>query len=176
MTPPDAGQSGVKPAFSTRIATSADAALVLDFIKRLAEYEKLAHMVVADEALLREELFGPRSHVEALLAFEGDTAVGFAVYFHNFSTFLGRKGLWLEDLFVLPEMRGRGYGKKILLELGRIAHSRGCGRFEWAVLDWNQPSIDFYKSLGAVPLEDWTIFRVTGPALEKLAAMADRRA
>jgi GNAT superfamily N-acetyltransferase len=163
----------VRPPFSTRVATAADTGLLLDFIRRLAEYEKLAHLVIADEALLIEELFGPRSHVEALLAFEGDTAVGFAVYFHNFSTFLGRKGLWLEDLFVLPEMRGRGYGKKLLLELGRIAHSRGCGRFEWAVLDWNEPSIDFYKGLGAVPLDDWTIFRVTGSALAKLAEMAD---
>jgi GNAT superfamily N-acetyltransferase len=160
------------PVFSIRAAVVADTAVILDFIKRLAEYEKLAHMVVADEALLREEVFGPRSHVEVLLAFEDKTPVGFAVFFHNFSTFLGRKGLWLEDLFVLPEKRGRGYGKKILLELARIAHQRNCGRFEWAVLDWNTPSIDFYKSLGAVPLEDWTIFRVTGPALENLANKA----
>jgi GNAT superfamily N-acetyltransferase len=160
------------PAFSIRAAGVADVVVILDFIKRLAEYEKLAHMVVADEALLREELFGPRSHVEVLLAFEDKAPVGFAVFFHNFSTFLGRKGLWLEDLFVLPEKRGRGYGKKILLELARIAKQRNCGRFEWAVLDWNTPSIDFYKSLGAVPLEDWTIFRVTGPALENLASMA----
>jgi GNAT superfamily N-acetyltransferase len=161
-----------RPAFSIRRAGVADIGVVLDFIKRLAVYEKLAHMVVATEASLAEELFGPRSHVEVLLAFEGETAVGFAVYLHNFSTFLSRKGIWLEDLFVLPEMRGRGYGKKMLLELGRIAQERNCGRFEWAVLDWNQPSIDFYKSLGAVPLEDWTVFRVTGPALEKLAKLA----
>jgi GNAT superfamily N-acetyltransferase len=160
------------PVFSIRAAAVADTAVILDFIRRLAEYEKLAHMVVADEALLREEVFGPRSHVEVLLAFEDKTPVGFAVFFHNFSTFLGRKGLWLEDLFVLPEKRGRGYGKKILLELARIAQQRNCGRFEWAVLDWNTPSIDFYKSLGAVPLEDWTIFRVTGPALENLANKA----
>lgn len=162
----------MKPVFRIRAATASDTGVILDFIKRLAEYEKLAHMVVASESQLALELFGPRSHVEVLLAFEGETAVGFAVFFHNFSTFLGRKGLYLEDLFVLPEMRGRGYGKKLLLELGRIAFERNCGRFEWAVLDWNQPSIDFYKSLGAVPLDDWTIFRVTGPALEKLAKMA----
>ncbi len=158
--------------FTIRVAKEADTAVILDFIKRLAEYEKLSHMVVATEAQLREEIFGPRSHVEVLLVFEEEAAVGFALYFHNFSTFLGRKGIWLEDLFVLPERRGHGYGKKLLLELGRIAHERNCGRFEWSVLDWNQPSIDFYKSLGAVPLEDWTIFRVTGPALESLARMA----
>lgn len=159
----------MNPVFSIRAATAGDVPLILDFIRRLAEYEKLAHMVVADEALLREQLFGPHAHVEVLLGFEGETPVGFAVFFHNFSTFLGRKGLWLEDLFVLPEARGRGYGKRLLLTLARIAHDRKCGRFEWAVLDWNQPSIDFYKSLGAVPLDDWTIFRVTGDALDKLA-------
>ena len=163
-------------AFSLRTATAADAAVILNFIRRLAEYEKLAHLVVADEERLREELFGPRAHVEVLLGFEHEQPVGFAVYFLNFSTFLGRKGIWLEDLFVLPEKRGRGYGKKMLLELGRIAFERGCGRFEWAVLDWNAPSIDFYKSLGAVALEDWTIFRVTGPALENLARKAGKQA
>jgi GNAT superfamily N-acetyltransferase len=159
-------------AFSLRVATAADAGIILDFIRRLAEYEKLAHLVVASEELLCEELFGPRAHAEVLLGFEQEQAVGFAVYFHNFSTFLGRKGIWLEDLFVLPEKRGCGYGKKMLLELGRIAFERGCGRFEWAVLDWNAPSIDFYKSLGAVALDDWTIFRVTGGALEDLARRA----
>jgi GNAT superfamily N-acetyltransferase len=162
----------VKAAFSIRTAVAADVPLILDFIRRLAEYEKLAHLVVATEELLHEQLFGPRSHVEVLLGFEGKTPVGFAVFFHNFSTFLGRKGIWLEDLFVLPEMRGRGYGKALLLKLAGIASERQCGRFEWAVLDWNQPSIDFYKSLGAVPLDDWTIFRVTGDALRKLAGMA----
>jgi GNAT superfamily N-acetyltransferase len=159
------------PAFSIRPAVATDVPLILDFIRRLAEYEKLSHLVIATEDLLREQLFGPRAHVEVLLGFEGEQPVGFAVYFHNFSTFLGRKGIWLEDLFVLPEARGRGYGKKLLLTLARIATERNCGRFEWAVLDWNQPSIDFYKSLGAVPLDDWTIFRVTGEALHKLANM-----
>ena len=156
-----------------RSATVEDVPVVLDFIRRLAEYEKLSHVVVVTEELLREEMFGARSHVEVLLGHAGGQAVGFAVYFHNFSTFLGRNGLYLEDLFVLPEMRGRGYGKQLLLALASIAQQRGCGRFEWAVLDWNQPSIDFYKSLGAVPLDDWTIFRVTGKALEKLAAMSE---
>jgi GNAT superfamily N-acetyltransferase len=163
----------MKPAFSIRTAVAADIPLILDFIRRLAEYEKLSHMVVATEALLQEQIFGPKSHIEVLLAFEGTQPVGFAVFFHNFSTFLGRKGLYLEDLLVLPEMRGRGYGKSLLLRLARIARERNCGRFEWSVLDWNQPSIDFYKSLGAVPMEDWTIFRVTGDALDKLAAMSD---
>ena len=163
----------MKSAFSIRHATVADVPLILDFIRRLAEYEKLSHLVVASEELLSQEMFGPRSHVEVLLGFEGEQPVGFAVYFHNFSTFLGRKGIWLEDLFVLPEARGRGYGKRLLLALARIAAERNCGRFEWAVLDWNQPSIDFYQSLGAVPLDDWTIFRVTGDALRKLADMAD---
>jgi GNAT superfamily N-acetyltransferase len=160
------------PVFSLRVAAAADAGVILDFIRRLAEYERLSHLVVATEELLMEELFGPRSHVEVLLGFEGGQPVGFAVYFQNFSTFLGRKGIWLEDLFVLPEKRGRGYGKKMLLELGRIAVERGCGRFEWAVLDWNAPSIDFYKRLGAAPLEDWTIFRVSGDALGDLARRA----
>jgi GNAT superfamily N-acetyltransferase len=162
----------MNPAFSIRPAVAADVPLILDFIRRLAEYEKLSHLVVATEDLLREQLFGARAHVEVLLGFEGERPVGFAVFFHNFSTFLGRKGIWLEDLFVLPEARGRGYGKKLLLTLARIAAERNCGRFEWAVLDWNQPSIDFYKSLGAVPLDDWTIFRVTGEALQKLSTMA----
>jgi GNAT superfamily N-acetyltransferase len=161
----------MNPSFSIRPAVANDVPLILNFIRRLAEYEKLSHLVVATEDLLREQLFGPRTHVEVLLAFEGEQAVGFAVFFHNFSTFLGRKGIWLEDLFVLPEARGRGYGKKLLLTLARIAAERNCGRFEWAVLDWNQPSIDFYKSLGSVPLDDWTIFRVTGDALHRLANM-----
>jgi GNAT superfamily N-acetyltransferase len=144
---------------------------VLDFIRGLADYERLAHLVVADEATLRDSLFGPHPGAEVLLAFEGDVPVGFAVFFHNFSTFLGVKGLWLEDIFVKPEHRKRGYGKALLLALARIAHARGCGRFEWAALDWNMPAWDFYKSLGAVPMEDWTMFRVTGEALERMARM-----
>ena len=154
-----------------RPATRSDLSLVLSFIQGLADYEKLSHLVTATEETLQDSLFGPVPGAEVLLAFESATPVGFAVYFHNFSTFLGVKGLWLEDIFVKPEHRGRGYGKALLLHVARIARDRQCGRFEWAVLDWNAPSIEFYKSLGAVPLDDWTIFRVTGPALEKLAAM-----
>ena len=154
-----------------RPATTSDVPLVLSFIQGLAEYERLSHLVTATEQTLQDSLFGSHPGAEVLLAFESGTPVGFAVYFHNFSTFLGVKGLWLEDIFVKPEHRGRGYGKALLLHVARIAHERRCGRFEWAVLDWNEPSIEFYKSLGAVPLDDWTIFRVTGAALESLAAM-----
>jgi GNAT superfamily N-acetyltransferase len=154
-----------------RPATVVDVHLVLAFIRELAEYERLSHLVVADEATLRESLFGARPAAEALLAFGGGVPVGFAVFFHNFSTFLGVKGLWLEDLFVRPEHRKRGYGKALLLALARIAHERGCGRFEWAALDWNTPAWDFYKGFGAVPQEDWTMFRVTGEALERMARM-----
>lgn len=159
----------MSPVASIRIADAADAALILSFIRDLADYEKLSHLVTATEGGLREALFGAHPGAEVVLAFEGDEAVGFAVYFHNFSTFLGVRGLWLEDLFVRPAYRGRGHGKALLLHVARIAHQRGCGRFEWAVLDWNEPSIQFYKSLGAQPLDDWTIMRVTGPALAALA-------
>lgn len=151
-----------------RPATADDVPLVLSFVRQLAEYEKLSHMVAATEASLREALFGERPEAEVLLAFAAGEPVGFAVYFHNFSTFLGRKGVWLEDIFVKPERRGHGYGKALLLEVARIAHQRGCGRFEWAALDWNTPAWDFYRALGATPLEDWTMFRVTGAALDKL--------
>ena len=121
------------------------------------------------EETLRQSLFGPRPAAEVLLGYAGDQPVGFAVFFHNFSTFLGRSGLYLEDLFVIPEMRGKGFGKAMLVELARIARGRNCGRFEWAVLDWNKPAIDFYKALGAVPMDEWTTFRVTGEALKRLA-------
>jgi GNAT superfamily N-acetyltransferase len=157
------------PTLLIRPATVADVPLVLDFIQALAEYERLAHLVVADEATLRESLFGARPGAEVLLAFAGETPVGFAVFFHNFSTFLGVKGLWLEDIFVKPEHRKRGYGKALLLAVARLAHERGCGRFEWAALDWNTPAWDFYRALGAVPMEDWTMFRVSGEALARLA-------
>lgn len=154
-----------------RPATADDVPVILSFVRDLAEYEKLSHLVTATEAGLREALFGAHPGAEVVLAYEGQEAVGFAVYFHSFSTFLGVKGLWLEDLFVRPAYRGRGHGKALLLHVARIAHQRGCGRFEWAVLDWNEPSIRFYKSLGAQPLDDWTIMRVTGPALHALARM-----
>jgi GNAT superfamily N-acetyltransferase len=154
-----------------RPATEADIPMVLMFIRGLAEYEHLSHLVTATEETLRDALFGTRPGAEVLLAFEATTPVGFAVFFHNFSTFLGRRGLWLEDIYIDPAFRRKGYGRALLLHVARIAHERGCGRFEWAALDWNTPAIDFYKGLGAVRLDDWTIFRATGTALEKMAAM-----
>ena len=152
-----------------RPATRADVPVLLELIRALAEYEKLAHLVQADEALLAIELFGDGSPAETLLCTVEDKAVGFAVYFHNFSTFMGRKGLYLEDLFVRPEHRGRGYGRALFLHVARLAHERGCGRFEWMVLDWNAPSIRFYASHGAKQMDDWRLFRVTGEALAALA-------
>lgn len=154
-----------------RPATEADVPLVLAFIRGLADYERLSHLVSATEETLRESLFGLRAGAEVLLAFDAHTPVGFAVFFHNFSTFLGRRGLWLEDIYVPPEHRRKGYGRALLLHVARIAHERDCGRFEWAALDWNAPAIEFYRSLGAVSLDDWTIFRVTGEALERMARM-----
>jgi len=154
-----------------RPATEADIPVVIMFIRGLAEYEHLSHLVTATEETLRDALFGARPGAEVLLAFEAATPVGFAVFFHNFSTFLGRRGLWLEDIYIDPAFRRKGYGRALLLHVARIAHERGCGRFEWSALDWNTPAIDFYKGLGAVPLDDWTIFRATGAALEKMAAM-----
>lgn len=152
-----------------RPATAADVPLVLGFIRQLAAYERLTHEVVADEAILRESLFGARPAAEALIGTVDGVPAGFVVFFQNFSTFLGRPGLYLEDLFVLPEFRGRGLGKAFLTHLAGEAVRRGCGRFEWAVLDWNQPAIDFYRKLGAEPQGDWTIFRLTGEALRRLA-------
>jgi GNAT superfamily N-acetyltransferase len=163
----------MKPRPDIRRAMRADIPALLELIRALAEYEHLAHMVVADEAMLERELFAPGSTAEAMLCFAEGEAVGMAIYFHNFSTFLGRKGLYLEDLFVKPAHRGRGYGKALLLTLARIAHERGCGRFEWVVLDWNEPSIRFYESLGAVRMDEWRLFRVTGEALKRLAEQAD---
>jgi GNAT superfamily N-acetyltransferase len=152
-----------------------DVPVILDLIHGLAEYEKARpEEVPVEEAVLRESLFGARPAAEALLAeVEGETA-GFALFFHNFSTWHGRWGLYLEDLFVRPAMRGRGIGKALLCELARIAMERGCARMEWAVLDWNMPAIDFYRSLGAVPMDEWTIFRVAGPAIGRLAGRASR--
>ncbi|MCU1347631.1 MAG: ats [Acidobacteria bacterium] len=154
-----------------RPATEADVPLILTLIRDLARYEKLEHEVVATGEQLRESLFGARRHVEVLIGDADDEpAVCFALFFHNFSTFLGRPGIYLEDLYVKPHVRGRGYGKKLLARLARVAKERNCGRFEWAVLDWNEPAIGFYKSLGAKPVDEWTIFRVTGEALDALAA------
>ena len=155
--------------FSIRQATEQDVPLILSFIRQLAEYERLSHEAVVNEKTLRENLFGPRRYAEVLLGYAGEKPVAFAVFFHNFSTFLGRPGLYLEDLFVIPEMRGKGFGRTMLVELARIARERNCGRFEWAVLDWNQPAIQFYKNLGAIPMDEWTIFRVTGEALGRLS-------
>ena len=154
-----------------RPATRADVAVVLDFIRELAEYEKLTHLVVATEDTLAEELFGPRSPAEVLLAEAGGEAVAFAVVVHNFSTFLGRKGMYLEDLYVKQDRRRQGYGRALLLHIARLAVERGCGRFEWSVLDWNEPAIRFYEGLGASILPEWKLVRVTGPALAKLAQM-----
>jgi len=153
---------------SIRKATPVDVPLILDFIRGLAEYEKMVDQVTADIDTLRKNLFEKR-YAECILAYEGEEPVGFALFFHNFSTFLGKPGLYLEDLFVKPEHRGKGYGKELLKHLARIAKERDCGRFEWWVLDWNTPSIEFYKRLGARPMDEWTVFRVTGDELSKLA-------
>lgn len=154
--------------FTIRQADINDVSTILSFIKALAEYEDMSDQVVATEELLKEWLF-EKKKAEVLLAMEGDKVVGFALYFYNFSTFLGRAGIYLEDLFVKEEYRGKGYGKALLKELARIAVSQGCGRLEWCCLDWNQPSIDFYLSLGARPLDDWTQYRLTGETLKALA-------
>ena len=151
-----------------RNAEEKDTDLLLTFIRALADYAHMLDQVIASEALLHEWLF-ERKVAEAFFAMEGESEVGFALYFHNFSTFLGRGGIYLEDLFVLPEHRGKGYGKAILQHLAQIARARGCGRLEWACLDWNKPSIDFYLSLGATPMDEWTVYRVSGDALGKLA-------
>ena len=154
---------------SLRAITVADVPQVLAFIRELAVYEQLEHEVVATPEQIRAALFGPRPYAECLFACLDGEPVGFALWFHNFSTFKGRPGLYLEDLYVRPAARGRGLGRRMLQELARLALERGCARFEWAVLDWNAPSIAFYESLGARPADDWTIYRVTGAALERLA-------
>jgi GNAT superfamily N-acetyltransferase len=155
--------------FRIERATERDVPLILDLITRLAEYERMSDQVVATEAGLRETLFGAHPSAEVILAWEGEEPAGFALFFHNYSTFLGKPGLYLEDLFVVPEFRGRGYGKALLVHLATMAVERNCGRFEWSVLDWNEPAIGFYKKLGAKPMDEWTIFRVTGETLERLA-------
>jgi GNAT superfamily N-acetyltransferase len=152
-----------------RSATPDDVPLILHFIRSLARYEKLEDRVVATEDLLRATLFGQPRFAEVLIAEEEAGPVGFALFFHNYSTFLAQPGIYLEDLYVEPEARGRGYGKALLARLAALAKERNCGRVEWAVLDWNTPSIDFYKALGAVAQDDWTVYRLTGEALERLA-------
>lgn len=153
---------------SFRFAEEKDISLLLEFIRGLAAYENLLDEVTATPALLQDWLF-ERKTAEAFFAVSEGKEIGFALYFHNFSTFLGKGGIYLEDLFVLPEYRGNGVGKAILSRLAEIAGERGCGRLEWACLDWNQPSIDFYRSLGAVPMDEWTVYRVTGDTLKRLA-------
>lgn len=152
-----------------RPAVRADVPEILRLIRALAEYEKLAGDVVATEAALAQTLFGPKPAAEVLIAEEGGRAIGFALFFQNYSTFLARPGIYLEDLFVEPASRGHGVGKALLKAVAKLAVERKCGRFEWAVLDWNEPAIGFYRSLGAKPMDDWTVMRVTGEALRKLA-------
>ena len=151
-----------------RFANKKDCGKILDFIKQLAEYENMSSDVVATEKLLQEWIF-EKQKAEVIFALENEKEVGFALFFHNFSTFLGRAGIYLEDLFVLPEYRGKGYGKGLLKQLAKIAVERGCGRLEWSCLDWNKPSIDFYLSLGAVPMDEWTVYRLTGDTLIEMS-------
>jgi len=161
------------PAIRLRAAQPSDIPHVLAFIRELGEYEKLAHEVVADETTLAAQLFGEHPAAEVLIAEVDGHPAGFALFFHNFSTFLGRRGLYLEDLFVRPRFRGLGLGKRLMVHLAKLAVARGCGRFEWSVLDWNEPAIRFYRSLGAIGLEEWTVQRVTGATLQALATIDD---
>ena len=153
-----------------RKAVRQDVPLILEFIKGIARYEKMENEVVATTELLEEQLFD-KGHAEVIFVMEEGAEVGFALFFHNFSTFLGRSGLYLEDLFVYSEHRGKGYGKALFLELVRIANERGCGRMEWVCLNWNKPSIEFYRSMGAVPLDEWTTYRLTSDAMKKLTSL-----
>lgn len=155
--------------FEIRTTTEADVPIILSLIRELADYEREPNAVVTTEAGLRGVLFGSEHSAEVLLALEGGEPVGFAVYFYSFSTWLGRPGVYLEDLFVRPAARGKGYGRALLERLAQIAQERGCGRMEWAVLDWNDPAIQFYKKLGAVPMTEWTVFRLTQEGIAKLA-------
>ena len=155
-----------------RFAVEQDTPLILNFIKELADYEHMLDQVVADEATLADQLF-QKKNAEVLFALENGREVGFALFFHNFSTFLGRSGLYLEDLYVRPDCRGKGYGKAILQKLASIAVERGCGRLEWWCLDWNKPSIDFYLSLRAEPMSGWTVYRLTGDTLKNLAETSE---
>lgn len=158
-----------KSALTIRPATVADVPVILELIRDLATYERAPSEVTAREEQLVDVLFGAKPAAEVLLAFEEDIPIGFAVFFHNFSTWLGRPGLYLEDLFVKPEVRGKGYGRALLVDLAKIARDRGCGRMEWAVLDWNEPAIEFYRKLGAKPMNEWTVFRLTREGIERLA-------
>lgn len=157
------------PVFQIRPATKADVPIIFSFIKKLADYERLSHEVVATEETLRQSLFGERPVAEVAIGYFEERPVGFVLFFHNYSTFLGRPGLYIEDLFVDESYRGRGFGRALLSHVAGLAKQRSCGRLEWAVLDWNDPAIKFYKNLGAVPMSEWTVFRVTGESLERLA-------
>jgi GNAT superfamily N-acetyltransferase len=162
--------------FQIRPARAGDVPVILQLIQDLATYERAPDEVVATEEQLVDVLFGERAVAEVLLAFEEETPVGFALYFYNFSTWLGRPGLYLEDLFVKPEKRGKGYGRALLVELAKIARDRGCGRMEWAVLNWNEPAIKFYRALGAKPMDEWTVFRLTREEIGRLADAPDTAA
>ncbi len=161
--------SETDPSITIRAAEPADVPVILSFIRGLAAYEKLSDACVATEAGLQKTLFGERRYAEVLIARHNGQPAGFALFFHNYSTFLAKPGIYLEDVFVLPALRGKGIGKALLIALARIARERGCGRLEWSVLDWNEPSIQFYKSLGAVPMDEWTVHRMTEDAIAKLA-------
>src|SRR6478736_1263716 len=156
--------------FKIRDATVADIPTILQLMRDLATYERAPNDVIATEKGLHEVLFGAEPAAKVVIAFENTEPVGFAVYFFNFSTWLGRPGLYLEDLFVRPEMRGKGYGRALLVRLAQIARERSCGRMEWAVLDWNEPAIQFYRKLGAAPMDEWTVFRLTSDGIARLAA------
>ena len=158
------------PELEIRAATEDDVPLILSLIKELADYERLSHEVVATEEALGDSIFGERRVAEVLIGLYGDEPAGFALFFHNFSTFLGKPGIYLEDLYVRPEFRGAGIGRALLVHLARLARARDCGRLEWSVLDWNEPAIGFYKTIGASPVSGWTVYRLTGEALEELAA------
>lgn len=157
--------------FEIKFASVNDVPIIFNFIKELAEYEKLLDEVVATEEILREKLFGEKKYAEVILAYVDNVPVGFALFFHNFSTFLGKPGIYLEDLYVVPHMRGKGVAKKILAFLAKLTIDRDCGRLEWSVLDWNKPAIDFYKSIGATPMDEWTVQRVAWQELINLANM-----
>ena len=157
------------PHFDIHAATKADVSIILSFIKKLADYEHLSHEVVASEETLRKTLFGRRRTAEVAIGYFNREPVGFVLYFHNYSTFLGRPGIYIEDLFIDEAFRRRGFGGALLRYVAGVANERRCGRLEWSVLDWNEPAINFYKKLGAVPMSEWTVFRVTGKELEKLA-------
>lgn len=167
--PAESGKSNI----SIRPASKADCALILSFITELAVYEKLAHEVVATIEILEETLFSSKPYAEVLIADLDGQAVGYALFFYSFSTFLGRPGIYLEDIYVTPSKRGRGVGKILMKHIARLAVKRKCGRFEWSVLDWNEPSIQFYRSIGAAPMDGWTVQRVTGQALQDLADMGN---